>query len=319
MPLPVGCDLTPLTQSGSKVIDRIANILFSNPERKIQRKKVLQDAQNEVDYHKIISGECKFDGENLISPLNILGCEYNQLLKNEQQQEIYNFLGNICIALEVGKSIQNKEVANGNIDPDWFARWRREAKVIRNKTLQHLWGRILVEEAKSPQSISYRTLDILKNLTQNEAQLFAQMGRWEVGGVLPCNNGKFLNFTYKDYMTLTDAGLLVSPENISVLGNLDRNGNLVVEAKNFSLVIEPHRRIKDKLILLSGVKISSAGIDILNISDLTILNQSEIETLKAFVQEKLPSWCRVKTIRIRPRLIKDDNIIVRTRYRSRKK
>ncbi|MGL5039614.1 MAG: DUF2806 domain-containing protein [Aeromonas sp.] len=57
-----------------------------------------------------------------------------------------------------------------NIDDDWLFRWRDYAGDVSNDTMQTLWGRILAGEVKSPGSFSMRTLDFLRNLSQEEAK-----------------------------------------------------------------------------------------------------------------------------------------------------
>ena len=180
-PIKITGDFTPLVQSASKIVDRIGDAVFCGRERKEVWKKALQEAQTEQDRQKILSGKWQFIGEKLVPCLDIVDSSANAFLAIGQEQEVRNLAGNMRMALEAAQNVSDEEVAEGCIDPDWFARWRREARVIGNEEMQRLWGRILVEEAKKPESVSYRTLDVLKNLTKHEAELFSRMGQWILG------------------------------------------------------------------------------------------------------------------------------------------
>ena len=58
---------------------------------------------------------------------------------------------------------------------DWINRFFRIAEDISTDQMQTLWGKILSGEVKKPGSYSLRTLDLLKNITQAEAELFVQV------------------------------------------------------------------------------------------------------------------------------------------------
>ena len=56
------------------------------------------------------------------------------------------------------------------VDDDWLIRWRDSASKVSSEKLQTLWGRVLAGEVKSPGTFSLRTLEFLKNLSQEEAR-----------------------------------------------------------------------------------------------------------------------------------------------------
>lgn len=260
-------DFTPLVQSASKIVERIGDAVFCGRERKEVWKKALQEAQTEQDRQKILSGKWQFTGEKLVPCLDIADSSpVNAFLAIGQEQEVRNLAGNMRMALEAAQNVSDEEVAEGCIDPDWFARWRREAMVIGNEEMQRLWGRILVEEAKNPESVSYRTLDVLKNLTRQEAELFTKMGRWEVAGILPCFDGNtFLDFTYKDYIILADAGLLIDSKSIALGGELMKDGRRALSTKNFNIYLQGKNLEIDDFYFIIGFKLSKAGDDLINI------------------------------------------------------
>jgi hypothetical protein len=64
------------------------------------------------------------------------------------------------------------EVSAQPVDEDWTARFFREAQDVGNEDMQRLWGKLLAGEIARPGSFSRRTLDVVANLTKEEAALF---------------------------------------------------------------------------------------------------------------------------------------------------
>jgi len=102
-------------------------------------------------------------------------------------------------------------------DSDWTTRFFRIAKDITTEQMQALWGKVLAGEVKRPGSFSLRTLDILKNLSQKEAETFVRVGRiafLSVDTVFIPNSdrGKFLDshfgLGFIDLLLLREIGLL---------------------------------------------------------------------------------------------------------------
>ena len=76
----------------------------------------------------------------------------------------------------VGQAIEQmpEQVPDTPVDHDWTARFFDNAKDVSDKEMQNLWAKLLAGEVESPGSVSLRTLSILRNMTQKEAELFAR-------------------------------------------------------------------------------------------------------------------------------------------------
>lgn len=90
-----------------------------------------------------------------------------------------------------------EEMGSDRPDSDWTARFFRIAEDITTEQMQTLWGKVLAGEVKRPGSFSLRTLDILKNISQKEAETFVRVARiafFSGGNVFVPNpdNGKFI-------------------------------------------------------------------------------------------------------------------------------
>lgn len=71
----------------------------------------------------------------------------------------------------------NERLGAERPDSDWTARFFRIAEDITTDQMQALWGKVLAGEVKRPGTFSLRTLDILKNISQKEAEVFVQVAR----------------------------------------------------------------------------------------------------------------------------------------------
>ena len=74
----------------------------------------------------------------------------------------------------VGQAIEQmpEQVPDTPVNHDWTARFFDNAKDVSDEEMQKLWAKLLAGEVERPGSVSLRTLDILRNMTQKEAELF---------------------------------------------------------------------------------------------------------------------------------------------------
>ena len=68
--------------------------------------------------------------------------------------------------------VHTPEVPDEPVDERWARRFFESAAEMSNEETQKLWAKILAGEIKKKGSFSLRTLDVMKNLSQEEAELF---------------------------------------------------------------------------------------------------------------------------------------------------
>jgi len=73
---------------------------------------------------------------------------------------------------------EDNDKMNHEFDFDWFLRFFEAAGNVSNEDMQFLWARILAGEVKTPNSFSIRTLETLRNMTQNDAFVFNKMAQF---------------------------------------------------------------------------------------------------------------------------------------------
>ena len=68
-----------------------------------------------------------------------------------------------------------ENVSEEEVNPDWIARFFESVKDVSDETMQSLWSSALAGEVATPGQTSLRTLDVLKNLSQQDAQEFERV------------------------------------------------------------------------------------------------------------------------------------------------
>ena len=77
------------------------------------------------------------------------------------------------VVRQAAEELEGKAVPDEEPDHDWTARFFGEVQDVSSEEMRKLWGKILAGEVERPGSTSIRTLTVLKNLTQPDAQLFS--------------------------------------------------------------------------------------------------------------------------------------------------
>lgn len=103
------------------------------------------------------------------------------------------------------------------LDEDWTTRFFRIVEDISNEEMQALWGKILAGELKQPKSYSLRTLELIRNLSKREADVFMKVANFAIKK----GNANFLfkgkdekilkekfSINYSDTALLTEIGLM---------------------------------------------------------------------------------------------------------------
>ena len=76
----------------------------------------------------------------------------------------------------------NEDASKQILDFDWFMRFYDAVGNISKEELQDLWGKVLAGEIAKPKACSLRTLDIIRNLSVDEAESFNKICRYIIPG-----------------------------------------------------------------------------------------------------------------------------------------
>lgn len=186
--------------------------------------------------------------------------------------EYYKTKNFLDIAKKADGMVQKKR--NNSIDKqysfDWFIRYYEASGNISDKEMQILWAKILAGEIEKPSSYSLRTLDVLRNMSKEEAECFVKICNASIKSgsekyVIPVDQDYISknDIDYSDILMLEEIGLINSGSGIQINDDLESNteyilyvyGSLIVRAiasekRKLSLRVYPFTNVGNELATL---------------------------------------------------------------------
>jgi len=169
-----------------------------------------------------------------------------------------------------------KEISPEKPDSDWVTRFFNITEDISTDHMQILWGKILAGEIKRPGSFSLRTLELLKNLNQHEAELFVRAGKIAITQgdkvfIPNTDNGKYLKekfgLSFSDFLILREIDLL-RPNDLQLkIYPAEENTQAIFISGNTCIVVN---RLKDtpqqNLTIISFTEIGKQLLQLLEVT-----------------------------------------------------
>lgn len=171
-----------------------------------------------------------------------------------------------------------KYVSDEPVDEDFVDRLVENAKRANKKEMQFIWSKILAKEAAEPRSFSLRTLDVVRNLNQEEARIFQRVA------TIVLKHGKhyFLpakqeltskyGVNFATFLAMEECGLLQSYEALPLNFNIGANDKIGLESNEHVIVITNGSEV-NRLLSVEAYKFTQAGQELLNI----LIPDSEIK------------------------------------------
>lgn len=170
---------------------------------------------------------------------------------------------------------KEKEVTDKPIDEDWTTRFFNIAEDISNEEMQALWGRILAGEIKKPKTYSLRTLEVLKNLSKTEAEVFLKFAKLHIQSsgasfILNFKNEKLLEEKYdlkfNDRLLLEELGFLTANDlQFKLLTTTEQVDNLYFKIGNILISVKkPANQPEQQLQILVFTKIGQELLKLVN-------------------------------------------------------
>lgn len=206
----IKANLEPVINSTPAGIKYIFNLLFGRKHAEAERMLKLTDAQNSIDIKKILTGDASYDFSSgqLIDRKNEIQNPKALIAEKIQDEEVSNL---ISCSIHAAPYIKNQENFDAPSELDEFVnRWKSEAKLISTETAQAIWGRVLAEEVNSPGSISLRTMDVIKNLSKDEATKFNKICKFVLFDYIVADNKDYSPITKEEFSSVRDAGLIIN-------------------------------------------------------------------------------------------------------------
>lgn len=196
----------------------------------------LRKNTKDVEFEKLKAGKFREVADRLLASGYMTYTEFYKAA---------NFLHVAELADQIFKQdYQNKADENQKYDFDWYMRFYDIVGNISDEEMQTLWARILAGEIHRKGTYSLQLLDILKNFTQKQAELFNKVcSHCFISGdnvYIPNDNEylQFANITYRDILDLDSLGLINSSGTTSLSIEVQPNRPSLLSNDMLRMVIE---------------------------------------------------------------------------------
>ncbi len=132
----------------------------------------------------------------------------------------------------------------GTYDFDWFVRFFEAVGNVSDETMQNLWAKILAGEIAHPSTFSLKTIDVMRNLSKRDAELFIKVCSHSfMSGAtniyLP-NEDEYIEsvgIQYTDIMKLSELGLIFNDATITLKINLSNQPLVLVNTHDLIMLM----------------------------------------------------------------------------------
>ena len=133
---------------------------------------------------------------------------------------------------------------HGMYDFDWFVRFFEAVGNVSDETMQNLWAKILAGEIARPSTFSLKTIDVMRNLSKRDAELFIKVCSHSFMSsatniYLPNEDEyiKSVGIQYTDIMKLSELGLIFNDATITLNINLSNEPLVLVNTHDLIMLM----------------------------------------------------------------------------------
>lgn len=262
-----------LNQPAQKLIDTVSAAIGKVYEPRHIRKMADAEAYRINTVSEAMRNNCdlpiEYNSQDGTTAIDI--SDFNQLIQRTgarlayqevmKQQNIENVIDKAYTELE-----KETQVSEEPVSEDWINRFFNSVEDISDDDMQKLFGMILADEIRHPNTYSLRTLNVLRNLSKSEAELFVKIAPLVFHGLI-LSDGELLTkygVSYVDIIKLDDCGL-VSSKNSS--NNLKVEKNCVVLNTKEHLIFAKNEKDSAFSLKMGVYVLTPAGNELLKVVD----------------------------------------------------
>ena len=91
---------------------------------------------------------------------------------------------------------------------DWINVYFENAKNTSDTYMQNIWAKVLAKELSFPGSFSFKTLDVLKNMSSEDFRLFEELASFRVNDTIIADDSFKLRFVWTKCIKMQEMGLM---------------------------------------------------------------------------------------------------------------
>lgn len=202
----------------------------------------------------------KVDAENAANLARLQGEEQvaYYILTREKRK-----MNNAMSVVELAQTqfAEGEQVSNKPVNQDWVNRFFTIVEDVSDAELQQLWARILAGEIRQPKSYSLRTLEILRNITKEEAERITQVSQYVLYDGIICSEDFGLDVTAQSF--LDEMGLICGEEMVVTYTiTADSPKSIVIDLSHFMNLYSP----EDTHVKLRYYTLTKAGKEVFTLT-----------------------------------------------------
>ena len=222
--------------------------------------------------------------ESAGSSLEIRREGINQAIEFQTMKRVIN---SSSVIEDAANKLEDKEVHDHEPDADWTARFFDHVQDISSADLRNIWTRILADEVTNPGQTSVRTLDILRNMTSEDASTFEAICPYLLRNDFIFraeSSPKLGTLRYNEILHLQNCGLLTSGALLEMGIDFNQHGEIVLNNPSTSLVISNSEDSPSRLVV-PVIAITSSGQELASIIECTA-DEDYLRSFAKFLREK---------------------------------
>lgn len=201
-----------------------------------------------------------------------IGEEIAMRVQFQEQKRQANIRSVVSMTAE---ELGEKEVSDHDVDHDWTARFFSDVQDVTSEQMQRIWARILSGEVETPGRTSLHTLAILKNMSQRDADDFANAGRFVLSNFI-LNDRKYTDHL-NGFPPLHDILKLESYGLYSSRFGLNRSIPLENEA-SYTATFFPHRQVAYGILSVTNQEAIRIPAIILTVAGEQLYDNIDVDT-----------------------------------------
>lgn len=163
---------------------------------------------------------------------------------------------------------------------DWINIFFENAKKSSDEYMQSIWAKVLAVEIASPGRISYKTLDVLKNMSSIDYRLFEKMCSVEISGYILQGEKAEKMLQWTDQLKLREFGLLNLDASKRWFSLPPKGHNSMVLGKDDFILMMYNPTEEEKRVEFSGYSLSSVAKELLPLTEFNYEETYVIEFAK---------------------------------------
>lgn len=278
--------VTELAKGGRSGGSTLLEALFGRRLAEVRAHAERTQAQSAADVELIGAGLARYENGQMIHLADAAACA-KFLVRSRDVRRAENLASCLDEAVKAIDKDPLFSLPGKDIDPDFLDDWQDTAERTNSEYMRRLWGRILKGELKQPGKYSRRVLNILRNLTMEEAQAFTYIARYAIDSIVVLTEEDFKKFLDMSSL-LYDSALFVVPEEMMMPYDVD--GNIfVLPSCDCGIAFHFSEKLSGTYNLCIGYQLSHAGKNILDIPDVEPIQKYHLEKIFSVLKKDIPS------------------------------